>query len=116
MLWGQQYCGGEYITYIIHILSKNSFQNEFFGVLPVVFKASSALYCSTTMFKKGVDARGQWTHWSQRSVRPVPQSVKFNIVSRCFENKNNNSCETNICKNAICLLFTNYKSIIWQPC
>ena len=52
----------------------------------------------------------------QRSVRPVPYSVTFNMVSRCFENKNNNCCEINICKNAICLLFTNYKSIIWQPC
>ena len=26
----------------------------------------------------------------QISVRPVPQSVTFDIVSRCFENKNNN--------------------------
>ena len=26
----------------------------------------------------------------QRSVRPIPQSVTFDIVSRCFENKNNN--------------------------
>ena len=53
----------------------------------------------------------------QRSIRPILQSVTFDIVSRCFENKkNNNCCETNICKNAICLLFTNLQSIIWQPC
>ena len=34
----------------------------------------------------------------------------INIVSRCFQNKNNNWCETKICKNAICLLCI-YKSI-----
>ena len=32
--------------------------------------------------------------------------VIFDIVSRCFENKNN-CCETKICKNAVCLLFKN---------
>ena len=32
---------------------------------------------------------------------------RIDIVSRCFENKNNNCCETKLCKNAICLLFTN---------
>ena len=26
---------------------------------------------------------------------------QFDIVSRCFENKSNNCCETKICKNAI---------------
>ena len=47
--------------------------------------------------------------WStyQRSVWPESQSVTFDIVFRCFENKNNKCCETNICKNAICLLFIN---------
>ena len=45
--------------------------------------------------------------WNQRSFWPGAQSVTFNIVSRCFENKNNNFCETNISKNAICLLITN---------
>ena len=29
-------------------------------------------------------------HQRQRSVRTVPQSITFDIVSRCFENKNNN--------------------------
>ena len=43
----------------------------------------------------------------QRSVRPVPQFITFDIISRCFENKNNNWCETKNCKNYICLLFTN---------
>ena len=43
---------------------------------------------------------------TQRSVRPVPKSITFNIVSRCFENKKNDCCEKNDCKNAICLLFT----------
>ena len=37
----------------------------------------------------------------QRSVWPETQSVTFHIVSRCFENKNNNCCGTKICKNAI---------------
>ena len=32
---------------------------------------------------------------------------QIDIVSRCFENKNNNCCETKLCKNGICLLFTN---------
>ena len=36
---------------------------------------------------------------------------RIDIVSKCFENKNNNCCETKFCKNAICLLpihkFTN---------
>ena len=40
----------------------------------------------------------------QRSVRPVPQFVTFDIVSRYFENKNNDCCETKIYKNTICLL------------
>ena len=31
---------------------------------------------------------------SQKLVLPYPQSVTFAIVSRCFENKNNNCCET----------------------
>ena len=43
----------------------------------------------------------------QRSVWLGAQSVTFDIVSRCFENKNNNCCDAKICKNAICLLFTN---------
>ena len=29
----------------------------------------------------------------QKLVLPYPQSVTFAIVSRCFENKNNNCCE-----------------------
>ena len=32
---------------------------------------------------------------------------RINIVSRHFENKNNNCCETKFGKKAICLLFTN---------
>ena len=43
----------------------------------------------------------------QRSVRSVPQYVAFDVVSRCFENKNNNCCETILSKNSNCLLFTN---------
>ena len=50
---------------------------------------------------------------AQRSVRPVPQSVTFDIVSRCFENKDNNCCETKICKNAIYLLITNLQIHFW---
>ena len=34
---------------------------------------------------------------NQRSDQPVPQYITFYIVSRCFENNNNNCCETNIC-------------------
>ena len=45
----------------------------------------------------------------QRSIWLVPQSVAFDIVSRCFENKNNNCWEIKLSKNAICLLFTNLK-------
>ena len=45
--------------------------------------------------------------FNQRSVWPESQSGTFNIVSRCFENKNNNYCETKFLKNAICLLITN---------
>ena len=38
----------------------------------------------------------------QRSVSPETQSIPFDIVSRCFENKkNNNCCETKLFKNAI---------------
>ena len=33
----------------------------------------------------------------------------IDIVSECFENKNNNCCEINIYKNAICLLIINIK-------
>ena len=32
---------------------------------------------------------------------------RIDIVSRCFENKNNNCCEFFFCKNAVGLLFTN---------
>ena len=32
---------------------------------------------------------------------------RIDIVSRCFENKNKNCCETKHCKNSICLSFTN---------
>ena len=46
---------------------------------------------------------------SQRSFWPGSQSVTFDIISRCFENKNNNCCETKNFKNAICLLLTNLK-------
>ena len=31
-----------------------------------------------------------YKNFNQRSVRPVPQSVTFDIVSRCFENKSDN--------------------------
>ena len=41
----------------------------------------------------------------QRFVSTGAQSVTFGIVSRCFGNKNNNCCETKICKNAICVLY-----------
>ena len=42
----------------------------------------------------------------QRSVRLVPQSVVFVIVSRCFENKNNDCWETKLeCIPIIILLF-----------
>ena len=51
----------------------------------------------------------------QRSVWPVPQFITFNIVSRCFEKKNNNCCETKLFKNAICLLlFTNLQIHFWK--
>ena len=52
----------------------------------------------------------------QRSVRPVPQSITFDIVSRCFENKNNNCWETKLYKNAIGLLFTSLQIHFWQLC
>ena len=41
---------------------------------------------------------------------------RIDIVSRCFENKNNNCCETKLCKNAICLLITNLQIHIWLLC
>ena len=41
---------------------------------------------------------------------------RIDIISRCFENKNNNCCETNFCKNAICLLSTNLQIHIWLLC
>ena len=50
----------------------------------------------------------------QSSVRPVPQFVTFDIVSRCFENKKNNCWETKLFKNTICLLFTNLQIHFWQ--
>ena len=52
----------------------------------------------------------------QRSVRLVPQSGTFDIVSRCFENKNNTCWETKLYKNAICLLFTSLQIHFWQLC
>ena len=47
----------------------------------------------------------------QRSVWLETQSVTFDI-----ENINNNCCETNICKNDICLLFTNLQIHFWLLC
>ena len=41
---------------------------------------------------------------------------RIDIVSRCFENKNNNCYETKIFKNAICLLFTNLQIHFWLLC
>ena len=52
----------------------------------------------------------------QRFVWPGAQSVTFDIVSRCFENENNNCCEIKICINAICLLFTNLQIHFWLLC
>ena len=42
---------------------------------------------------------------NQKLVLQYLQSVTFAIVSRCFENKNNNCCVTKQVKNAICLFF-----------
>ena len=53
---------------------------------------------------------------SQRSVWLETQSVTFDIVSRCFENKNNNCCEIFFFKNAICLLITNLQIHFWLLC
>ena len=52
----------------------------------------------------------------QRFIWPGSESIIFDIVSRCFRNKNNNCCETKICKNAICLLITNLQIQFWQLC
>ena len=57
--------------------------------------------------------------WNQKSIWPETHIHRIDIVSRYFENKNNNCCETNFCKNAICLLFTNpYLAILrlGRPC
>ena len=45
--------------------------------------------------------------FDQRSVWPETQSITFDIVSRCFENKSNNCCEQKFVKiNVICLFLT----------
>ena len=50
----------------------------------------------------------------QKLVLPYPQSVTFAIVSRCFENKNNNCCERKM--PFVYLLKMVNKSLIWPPC
>ena len=44
---------------------------------------------------------------NQISVRPLLQSVAFDIVSRCFENKNTNCCENKYLENSIFIIITN---------
>ena len=48
----------------------------------------------------------------QGSVLQLTKCVKFDIVSRCFENKNNDCCQTKFFKNAIFYL----RIHIWLLC
>ena len=45
--------------------------------------------------------------YTQRSVRPVPQSNAFIIVSKCFENKTIIVEKQNLAKMPFVFLFTN---------
>ena len=53
----------------------------------------------------------------QRFVSLGSESITFDIISGCFESKNNNCCDTKFCKNAVSLLvFTNLQIHFWLHC
>ena len=66
-----------------------------------------------TSFSAERKSKPSFSTYKQGSVSPLTKCVKFDIVSRCFENKNNDCCQTNFSKMPFFLFMNPYLATLW---